>query len=350
MSTERHAWAFRAAIVASFALLVYMFLPFLTVLLTALVLTVVSWPLYARLSQKIGRIPGALLTTALITLVVLGPTGLAVWLGLQEAWDAAEELISWVEQGGLDRLQQTIEGWLSVAPPLLDLLRNGASTDWIETTVLQALQDALQSAARQATGAIGLLLQALTQVMVGLASWVALYLEGPRLLLAVRRAGLLPDEYIDRLLIRFSHFAHSVILGMMVTATSQGAVASFGFFVVGAERVALLGILTAFLSQFPIVGSAVVWLPVAASLAASGRYVAALFIVIWSIALTASVDNLLKPLIYHEGLDVHPLLVLLSLLAGMTTFGPAGVLVGPLLLVLFLTLWTLYDRDVLTPR
>lgn len=350
MSAERHAWVFRAALIVSLALLVYMSLPFLAVLLTVLVLTVVSWPIHERLAARVGRIPSALLTTAGIIGVVLGPTGIALWLGLGEAWDAAEELLAWVESGGMRQLSRSLEAQLAITPSIAAILREEQLTEWLGAMTEQALQRAVQEAAARATSALGVLLQGLTQLMVGLTSWVALYLEGPRLLAAVRRVGLLSDDYTDRLLVRFSQFAHSVIVGMMVTASSQGIVASFGFWLVGAERVALLGILTAFLSQFPIIGSAVVWVPVAASLASGGRYGAALFVAIWSIALTTSVDNLLKPLVYHEGLDVHPVLVILSLLAGMTSFGPAGVLIGPLLLVLFLTLWTLYDRDVLASR
>jgi predicted PurR-regulated permease PerM len=96
----------------------------------------------------------------------------------------------------------------------------------------------------------------------------------------------------------------------------------------------------------PLVGSAVIWVPVTVGFAVEGLWGRALFVALWSLLLTASVDNLVKPVLFRQGLDVNPIIVLLSLLAGLTTFGPAGVLVGPLLVVVFLTLWTLYERDL----
>lgn len=59
--------------------------------------------------------------------------------------------------------------------------------------------------------------------------------------------------------------------------------------------------------------------------------------------LTASVDNVVKPFIYRQGLSVHPVLVLLSLLGGLITVGPTGLLVGPLVLVTFLALLRFHD-------
>jgi predicted PurR-regulated permease PerM len=333
---------FRSALIASFALLVYMFLPFFGVLLTVCVLVVVTWPMYARLARSVGNVAGAVLTTVLLFVLIVGPTSALVWLGIRQAAESTQELLVYVSAGGIERSIQGLQEQFPAVRPLL------ARLPQVEVWTEELLQTAAREAGSFLTSAVQILAEGSVGLAVALASMIALYLEGPKLLANTRRIGLLSEEYLDQLFETFQQFATNVIVGMFATTTSQGLVAAFGFWLAGVERVTLLGFLTAVLSQVPIVGSAVVWVPVTVQLAVEGRYVSALFVAVWSVALTASVDNLLKPLVYGTGLQVHPILVLLALLAGLTTFGPGGVLVGPLAVVMFVTLWTLYDRDVLS--
>jgi predicted PurR-regulated permease PerM len=319
-----------------------MFLPFVAVLLAALVVVVVSWPLYAAVARRIGDIPAAVLTTLGLVVMVLVPGTIVVWLGAREALDAADQLVLFVTSGELEARLAGLEGQLRE----LGLLGDRHLFDLAGELARDTLGAAAQSVVGQVTGALTLVVGGSIQVIVGLAGTVTLYLEGPRLIAAVRRAGMVREAVLERLLQRFAQFAHNVVLGMLATTLAQSTVAALGFWLAGAPRVALLAVLTALFSQVPLVGSSVVWVPVALGMVAEGSWGRGLFVALWSGLLTASVDNLVKPILFRQGLDVNPLLVFLSLLAGLTTFGPAGVLVGPLMLVVFLTLWTLYERDL----
>ena len=342
MSEPDHApRVFRVALLASFGLLAYMFLPFVAILLTAAVLVVVTWPLFARLGKRIGRGPAAVVTTLALVVVILGPTAALVWLGVREAAQAAQELGAFVAAGGLDQARNDLE---AAVPALRPVLSELPAVDEVLRPILEYVAGAL---AGWLTSLVQAVAQSAIHLMVGIASMIALFTDGPKLAANLKRAGLLRESYLDHLFVVFRQFAQNVIVGMFATAASQGLVSALGFWLAGAPRVALLGILTAVLSQFPVVGSLVVWPPVALQLLASGRYIAAGFVVVWSLALTGTVDNLIKPFVYQTGLNVHPLLLLIVLLAGLISFGPTGLLLGPLALVLFLTLWTLYDRDVL---
>ncbi|MEQ1565045.1 MAG: AI-2E family transporter [Myxococcota bacterium] len=344
---DPHQRLFRTGLLLSFLSLVYMFLPFVAVLLTAAVLVAVSWPVFAWLSSRIGPIPAAILTTIGQITIVLVPATLMVWTGIREGVEAVEGGLEFVGAGGIDRAVVALEAWLSNLPGAQKFVHDlevGALADaWSR----EALGTAAQRAGGWVTGAVQMLAAASIHLVVGLATMLVLYLQAPALLAAVRRTHWLPQEYLDRLFEVFGQFSRSVILGMLATTIGQGLVAALGFWLFGAPRVALLGMLTAVLSQVPFVGSAVVWVPASIGLALDGHGWRAAGLAVWSLVLTGSVDNVLKPLVYQQGTRVYPPLVLLSLLAGMTTFGPSGVLVGPLLLVLFMTLWTLYDRDVL---
>ena len=177
-----------------------------------------------------------------------------------------------------------------------------------------------------------------------------LYATGPRLVDGLRDLLPIDDAYVDRLFEVFGQFASNVALGMVTTGVVQGGVAALGFWIAGVGSVVALGLASAILSMVPFVGSAVLWVPVAVALAVGGMPGRALFVAAWSLLLTASVDNLLRPFILRSSLRVSPILMLLSLTGGALVLGAKGLVVGPLALLSFLTLFTFYRRDHLGPR
>lgn len=341
MADDNAPRIFRGALVASFALLAYMFLPFIPVLLTVSVLVVVTWPVFSRLADRIGRAPAAVVTTTGLIVVILGPTATLVWFGIREAADAAQELVVLVSSGGLDVARRDLEVQFPALAPVLARMPD------VDVWAGQLAQAAAGRVGGWVTGAVQAVAQGAVHFIVAIASMLALYVEGPKLGANLKRAGLLREGYLDHVYEVFRQFAQNVVVGMFATAASQGLVAALGYWLAGVPRVALLAILTGILSQFPVVGSLVVWLPVTVQLAVNERYGAALFVAAWSLALTGTVDNVIKPFVYQTGLNVHPIVILIAMLAGLTSFGPSGLLLGPLAVVLFLTLWTLYDRDVI---
>jgi predicted PurR-regulated permease PerM len=92
----------------------------------------------------------------------------------------------------------------------------------------------------------------------------------------------------------------------------------------------------------PPVGTALVVAPGALFLFATGHPGAALGLAIWGTVAVGTVDNILGPMLMSAGMQLHPLLVLLSLLGGLVFFGPIGIFLGPLTLSLLLVLLSIY--------
>ncbi len=325
----------------SFLLLAYLLWPFLVVLLAAVVLVVVTWGGFRSLAARSGRYLAATVLTVGVLLVVVTPLSLAFWLAARQVVEVANAGVAFISEGGLAALVQA----------QLARLPEGVA-EWIEApetakALESALRDGLTGLVNRAGPALGGLVSAIAEggMQAGIFVVVlwSLYVEGPTVASTLRRIAPLPDEQLLRLFVVFQQFAWNVAVGMLATSVGQGAVAALGFWLVGVDNIALLGFLTAVGSQVPFVGAAVVWAPVAVAFGVQGRLGAAVFLVVWSLALTASVDNVIKPFIYRHGLRVHPALVLLSLLGGLLTLGPSGLLVGPFVLVLFLALLRFHD-------
>ena len=176
---------------------------------------------------------------------------------------------------------------------------------------------------------------------------VTLYMEGPAMIVALKRLSPLADEYEDRLFAVFGEFSINMVVGSLATAAIQGVVAALGYWIVGVDRVIFLGVATGVLSFVPLVGTLAVWVPVSLYVGVNMGWSWALFVVVWSIVFTGTVDNLARPLFMRGSTDIHPLLVFLSVFGGMYWMGIPGVLVGPVIVAFFLALYTIYLNDYL---
>ncbi|MDD2604582.1 MAG: AI-2E family transporter, partial [Desulfobacteraceae bacterium] len=96
------------------------------------------------------------------------------------------------------------------------------------------------------------------------------------------------------------------------------------------------------LSFFPGIGSALVWVPAALILAVSGNWGRGLVLAIWCAVVVGSVDNFLRPQLVGKDTQMHELMILFSTLGGIAMFGVLGVIIGPIIAALFVTVWEIY--------
>ena len=99
------------------------------------------------------------------------------------------------------------------------------------------------------------------------------------------------------------------------------------------------------LSLLPLIGTAIIWLPIGIMLLVEGHVFAGLGILIYSAVLTSNVDNLIRPKIISKKANIHPVLVLIGVFGGLKLFGFVGVVAGPLILALLLVLLKFYHEE-----
>lgn len=356
--TERTSWSkqtrdrwFLGALLLSAAALAYLLSPFLYVLLFAAVAVVVTWPVYQRICRFTGGRRGlaAVLSTLLLLVVILGPMAAIVYLFVLEAVDVASSAVAFVQDGGiqrtldqLDELRTTrIGGWVTQWLP--------AASD--RDSAIASLQAAVLAGLNTLVGVTPLIAASTANALIDAAILLfavpSLYLHGPRLVQGARNLSPLEDDYERRLIDVFAELSHAVVVGSLATAAVQGVVAAVGYAIAGVERVVFMGILTALFSFVPVIGTAAVWVPLAIYVGATTSVGWGLFVAVWSLAFTGTVDNVVKPFLLRGSSDIHPLLVFLAVLGGLAWFGLPGLLLGPVIVAAFLALYTLYARDFL---
>jgi len=317
------------------------------------VVVIVTWPLYERVLARCGgrRSLASGLTLAGLMLAVFGPLSAVIWVALGEAVNFAQAGSTAIEDDQLVRWAEQGRAYLESQP----YVRDAIAYMPVDFDPIKAVSGPVQAGVLKLFNGLGTGVPAMIasagrwslDVVIFFFAVVSLYRDGPSVLLALKKLSPINDEYEDHLFGVFAEFANNTVVGSLATGAIQGLVAGIGYAIVGVPSMIFLAILTGVFSFVPLVGTAFVWIPVVLWTAATHGGGWAIFLTIWSIALTGSVDNLLKPLFLRGNSNVHPLLVFIAIFGGMSTFGLAGVLIGPVLVALAISMYRIYVDDFL---
>jgi predicted PurR-regulated permease PerM len=269
-----------------------LFSGFLFPLLFAAVVVVVAWPLYERLLAAVGgrRYAAAALTGTGLAAAGFGPLALLVSRAVQEATALARVGLASVQSGELSvwatRFQGT-RGWMpswleGVLPADFDLQEAAAGP--LRDAAVRGL-DVLANAAPRLVGVTANLL---VDTLLFLFAVFTFFVEGPRLLATLTTLSPLEPSQNRRLVEMFHEFANSVVAAAIATSVVQGSAAALGYWIAGVERVVFFGLLTAVCSFVPIVGTPVVWIPLAIATGFQHGFPWGLFLGAWGVGVASS--------------------------------------------------------------
>ncbi len=136
-------------------------------------------------------------------------------------------------------------------------------------------------------------------------------------------------------------------IGIPLLALIQGVVAVIGYIIFRAPDPVLFGFLTCISTIIPIVGTALVWFPLALYMALTGDWVNALGLTAFALIVISNVDNLVRFMLQRKLADTHPLITIFGVVIGLSLFGFMGIIFGPLLLSLFLLCVNMFKKEYL---
>jgi predicted PurR-regulated permease PerM len=172
-----------------------------------------------------------------------------------------------------------------------------------------------------------------------------LLLDGPTLVAWIARVAPLPDGQVLEILTDFRNVSVAVLVSSFATAGVQALAALAGFLLAGAPQPVFFTFVTFIMAFVPALGAASVVLAASVLLFLAGHSSAALFLAAWGVLVVGLVDNLVKPLLMKDRVEIHGALIFFALLGGLATFGPVGLLAGPLILSFFLAIVRIAGRD-----
>jgi predicted PurR-regulated permease PerM len=320
-----------------FLLNVFIFLPYLSPLFLAVTLGVIFKPLYEQILAKVKR-PGisAAISVLLVFAVILLPL-------------AAISVQIFNEAAGLYHTLSTAEGESAF----------NAVVSKLTQPITQFDPNAVSNIKEHIRQGAGLVLTNFAAIFSGLVSVVfkfflvlfALFFfwkDGAQIKKALLALSPMDNEVDNKILGRMELAINSVIKGQLTIAIVQGIVTMIGFTIFGVPNAVLWGSLTVFAALIPSVGTALVIAPAVIYLYFFANPLQAVGLLIWGIFAVGLIDNFLGPVLMTRNIKVHPFVILLSVLGGVSLFGTIGFLLGPIIVTLLLALldirYSLYGK------
>lgn len=319
--------------------------PFFGAILWAIVLGILFAPLYRRI---LGSMPqwhnlAAVTTLLIIVVLVILPLSLVVNLLLHEATSVYESVRAGELSFGLDFkwVPDILPTWAVNLLQRLGIPNGAALRDKLTGFILQS-GDFFASQALN-----------LGQMTVNLvvSFFVMLYLlffmlrDGRELSERIEIAMPLRTDHRQALLDRFTVAVRAIVKGSIVVALVQGALGGLVFWLLDIRAPVLWGAVMAVFSLLPVMGTSLIWGPVAVYLLVTGQFWQGLVLITFGVLIIGLVDNVLRPILIGQDTQIPDYIVLVSTLGGLAMFGANGFVIGPVIAAIFLSLWSVFTAS-----
>lgn len=321
--------------------------PFAAPILLALVIVTFSWDWYQRLTVKLKgrRNLAALIMVVAITLVIFIPATILGMMLVQQATYlmqtmSADEIRGFFNPERLGPVIRIVQRWVPSFDP----------------TQLR-IDELLVAAARQISGWVAARGSALFAQAAGLLFGLVmmllaafyLYVEGEKLARNLMFLSPLPDEYDREMFVKFRGVIDATFRGQLLTALAQGLLTGVGLAIAGVPGAVFWGSIASVFAIIPMVGAFVIWFPAGVYLllraASTGEsYGWGIFLLLWGAIIVSLVDNIIRPWAMRSGLDMNAILLFFAILGGLIAFGISGLILGPLVFALLVTVLDMYRR------
>ncbi|CAF1159315.1 unnamed protein product [Adineta steineri] len=169
-------------------------------------------------------------------------------------------------------------------------------------------------------------------ILIFLVSTYTFLLHGPEIWAWTIDHSPLSAKHMERLKNAFQETGRGLLIGVGLTCVVQGLVAAVAYLCLQIPRWYALGVLTGLCSLIPILGTAIVWVPITIGLFIQQAHMKAVIMILVGVFAIGSVDNLLRPVFSKLGsLQMSTLLLLLTIFGGLELLGAWGALLGPLI-------------------
>jgi predicted PurR-regulated permease PerM len=315
---------------------VAVFWPFLKPAAFAAVLAIGLYPLHAWILRHFRHVTlAATLSTIAVLFILVIPTAFTISAVSGEMASAGRALAERSkEQGGVKKFAASIvQGPLEWATDHLGLNQESVHK-WFQSFTLKASGYFVTAATVLVGGLAGFAGQTLITFFI----LFFLFRDGPTITKHI--ASILPLN--EHQVVRLFSSVHGTIVanlyGILAVALVQGLLTGVALEMLGVPSALMLGVLAALCSLVPLVGTALVWVPASIYLFTSGPIWKGIFLLLWGSLVVATSDNIIRPLVVRGRVEIHPLLVMFSILGALDLFGFIGIFLGPMILSLIVAL------------
>jgi len=308
--------------------------PFAAPLAWSAIFGIFFYPVYERLEKRFRPTAAALLCAAGVTLLLILPVLFVLLYAAREAIDASARIHTFLSEGGT--LPTAVADWIRQHLP-----RSIEDIDFVGP-----LRQRAERIAAYLASSLGLMVKNLFSLFLNLfISLFALFFmfrDGQKIMRAVRHLIPFEKQLQDGMLSESRDLIFASVAVALLIAAIQGILGGTAFALAGVKAPVFLGLLVAFFSIVPVVGSALIWVPAALWLGVNGHWGKAIIVVAICGGVAGLADNFVRPLLLRNRTRLNDLLVFLSILGGLQVFGLLGLVIGPTVVAAALGVFRVY--------
>ncbi len=334
--------------VVALALSIFITWNFLRPFAFAIILAVVFFPLHERVLRftKGRNGLGSLLSTVTVILVFGLPAFLIATIGANEAFTAAHYLSKRsAEEGGFTLFVTNL-----LSGPLDHVAR------WIDLSKFDVHAIISSNVQKISLGMVGFgaavfgnLARFMVDALITFVILFFLFREGKDWALRLGKLMPISDAQVARLYQNISDTIIANVYGILTVGAVQGVLTGIAMKIVGMPSTMLLGLGAGFASIIPVVGSSIVWGPVAIYLFVQGATWKAVFVLLWGTLVVSSIDNVIRPWVVGGRVELHPMVLLFFILGGVEAFGFIGLFLGPVVASVLAALFSMLKEEAAEP-
>lgn len=340
-SQHRNAFIVVLVVLALIAFL-GMIRPYMLTLATAAVFSILLHPFYRWMLPRVGGNEAAASALVLVSAaLIIGLPVLALFsLVAVEGVRVGQSALPWLEERlrNPSELISALPAWLSI-PEQLQPYTNRIIEQlgqWIGT----AGRFIVQYVSKATQGTLGFVVKQ----FVMLYAMFFFLIWGPSMFDGLLRNLPLTAQDRQHIIEKGLSVTRATLKGILVIGVVQGFLVGIAFEVAGLEGAAFWGVLVVPISAMPLVGPPIIWLPAGIFLITQGNTTAGIGLMLWGALIVGTIDNILRPRLVGSDTRMSDLLILISTLGGLGAFGPVGIILGPVLAGVLITVLDIYRR------
>jgi predicted PurR-regulated permease PerM len=337
-------WFFLAVFIVSCILLGWLLWPFISVIVLATVISGVFNPIYRFFNNKINPTLSSLLTCLIIFFVLFIPVTFFVGILANEAYDLYLSARETVQEMQIRDMLEHSE-LIAEANEILDNFNIKITAEQITNVVSEIGRTVGFFLYDQLSSITANVLSFIVNFFLMLLITFYLLIDSKRLAAFIVGLSPLPDDQDKKLIQKFKDMSGAILIGNGLGGLIQGTLGGLVFWLFGLNSPFLWGVVMSLLAFLPIVGIGAVFIPAAVYLFLTGRIAAGVFFLIFYMVLSGSIEYFFKPKLVGSRVQMHTLLVFLSIIGGLKLFGILGIIYGPLVVTAFLTLVDIYEAS-----
>jgi predicted PurR-regulated permease PerM len=315
--------------------------PFFSAIAWAVVVTIIFYPAYAFISRYIKlQALASFFTVAIILIVIVGPFAYLTSVLVSEVQLIGAKITA-NQFGEVQAFMARLESYPFVQKMI-------SYTGIGELASEQAMAGNVKNIGKTLIETFSVhipdILSVVGNFIFMIFTTYFLLKDGPGFLSKAREYMPFSEAQKERLATQIKDMIVSTVYGGVLIAIIQGTLGGFAYYFLGISSPVMWGVAMSVMSFVPLLGTFIIWGPTSFYLVMQGDFIHGLELFLFGILVISMVDNILKPIIIGSRTKMPTIVILFSVLGGIKLFGVIGLITGPLVTAVFLSVFQIVSR------